>query len=63
MAGSSKICQGLQEQNGNNTGYIKAKWEKELNRNIRGGQAFYVVGTAFICEIKKVVNICLEKSY
>lgn len=30
----SKIYQGLQKQNGNNTGYIKAKWEKELNIEI-----------------------------
>ena len=29
-----KIYQGLQKQNGNNTGYIKAKWEKELNIEI-----------------------------
>ena len=27
----SKIYQGLQKQNGENTGYVKAKWEKELN--------------------------------
>jgi len=30
----SKIYQGLQKQHGTNTGYIKAKWEKELNTEI-----------------------------
>lgn len=30
----SKICHGLQKQNKTNTGYIKAKWERELNIEI-----------------------------
>lgn len=53
------MYQGLQNQNGINTGYIKAKWEKELNIEISEND-WHSMWCAFIYKFKEVENIWLE---